>query len=130
MNDTPNAAADDAFTSKDTPVNINVLTNDSFGSDGPNSGAITISSGTSSNSGTITVNNEGTPNDPKDDTIDYAPETNFDGTDTFDYSISDSNGDTSTATVTVTVTPPTLGTIFNDGIFKYTIKISIFYKPI
>ncbi|MBG7610693.1 choice-of-anchor A family protein, partial [Polaribacter sp. BAL334] len=47
----------------------------------------------------------GTPNDPTDDTLVYTPAANFNGTDTFDYTITDSNGDQSTATVTVTVDP-------------------------
>ncbi|WP_181368979.1 Ig-like domain-containing protein [Flavobacterium pallidum] len=33
--------------------------------------------------GTATVNNNGTPNDPTDDTIDYTPNANFNGSDSF-----------------------------------------------
>ncbi|MDP5106186.1 MAG: Ig-like domain-containing protein, partial [Polaribacter sp.] len=123
-NSTPNAVDDSASTPKGTSVNINILSNDSFGGDGPNIGSITIPSGTSTNGGTILVNNEGTSNDPTDDTIDYTPESTFEGTDTFNYTITDSNGDTSTATVNVVVIPPTgpsAGTTFNDGVLKYTI---------
>ncbi|WP_452221531.1 Ig-like domain-containing protein, partial [Lacinutrix salivirga] len=40
-----------------------------------------------------------------DDTILYTPAPDFNGTDTFDYTITDADGDESTATVTVTVNP-------------------------
>ena len=103
MNDTPTAVDDSSSTNENTAVNINVLANDSFGNDGPNSGSISTLSSTTINGATIAVNNAGTPNDPTDDTIDYNPETNFNGSDTFDYSITDSTGDTSSATVSVNV---------------------------
>ena len=124
MNDTPTAVDDSSSTNENTAVNINVLANDSFGNDGPNTGSISTLSTTTINGASIAVNNAGTPNDPTDDTIDYNPETNFNGADTFDYRITDSNGDTSSATVSVNVIPPTgpaLGTVFNDGTLKYTI---------
>ncbi|WP_181369010.1 Ig-like domain-containing protein [Flavobacterium pallidum] len=60
--------------------------------------------------GTATVNNNGTPNDPTDDTIDYTPNADFNGSDSFTYTITDSNGDTSTATVNVTIAPDAPGT--------------------
>ncbi|MBG7610658.1 tandem-95 repeat protein, partial [Polaribacter sp. BAL334] len=104
VNDLPTAVDDIATVNEDSASNvINVLTNDSFGGDGPNIGAISIPSATSANGGTVAVNTNGTPNDPTDDTLVYTPAANFNGTDTFDYTITDSNGDQSTATVTVTV---------------------------
>ena len=103
VNDLPNAVNDSATTNEDTAVNINVLNNDTFGGDGPNTGTIVVASNPSH--GTATVNNGGTPNDPTDDTIDYAPNANYNGTDSFTYTIEDANGDTSTATVTVTIRP-------------------------
>ncbi len=99
-------AVDDTITTitEDSGANtINVLAGDSFGGDGPSSGAITLPSATSANGGTVTVNNNGTPNDPTDDKVIYTPAANFNGSDSFDYTITDSNGDTSTATVTITV---------------------------
>ena len=106
VNDTPTAVDDTVTVNEDSTSNsISVLGNDSFGGDGPNSGTITLPSGTSSQGGTVTVNDGGTPNDPTDDTIEYTPASDFNGTDTFDYTITDANGDTSTATVTVTVDP-------------------------
>ena len=76
---------------------------DTFGGDGPNTGAISLPSGTTANGGTVTVDDNGTPNDPTDDTVIYTPALDFNGTDTFDYTITDADGDTSTATVTITV---------------------------
>jgi len=98
-------SVNDTFTANEnSPANtIDVLLNDSFGLDGPYTGAISLPLPTSANGGTLTVDNAGTPNNPLDDTILYTPATNFTGTDTFDYTITDVNGDTSTATVTVTV---------------------------
>ncbi len=79
---------------------------DSFGTDGPNIVPISLPSGTTAQGGTITVNDNGTPNTPLDDNILYTPvDDNFNGTDTFNYKITDSNGDTSIATVTVILDP-------------------------
>ncbi|AWI24425.1 hypothetical protein HYN49_00135 [Flavobacterium pallidum] len=106
--DVPVAANDTANVTEDQSVNIAVLANDTFGPDGPSTGAITIA--TPATNGTATVNNNGTPNDPTDDTIDYTPNANFNGSDSFTYTITDSNGDTSTATVNVTIAPDAPGT--------------------
>ncbi|MCB9297804.1 MAG: hypothetical protein H6559_32440 [Lewinellaceae bacterium] len=55
--------------------------------------------------GTGTVNDNGTPNDPTDDTIDYTPNPDFNGNDIIVYEICDSNGDCDQAFITITVTP-------------------------
>ena len=127
LNDTPNALNDSASTDVGISINIHVLNNDNFGDDGPSTGAISVISNTTENGGTVSVNTAGTPNDPTDDTIDYTPEANFDGTDTFDYTITDSDGDSDTASVTVVVIPPTgpeVGTTFTIGDLKYVITNS------
>ncbi|APY00889.1 hypothetical protein BWR22_11390 [Lacinutrix venerupis] len=109
--DVPVAEDDTVTVSEDSTDNvIDVLADngnglDDFGADGPNAGAITLPSGTTTEGGTVTVDDNGTPSDPTDDTILYTPAADFNGTDTFDYTITDSDGDESTATVTVTVTP-------------------------
>jgi len=99
-NNLPSAEDDTATTNENTGVNIPVTGNDNFGGDGPSNGSIAIV--TIPGNGTATVNDNGTPNNPTDDTIDYTPNNGFTGTDTFTYVITDSDGDTSTATVTVT----------------------------
>ncbi|MGK4567248.1 Ig-like domain-containing protein [Flavobacterium sp. 3HN19-14] len=67
-------------------------------------GTISITQGAN---GTVTVNDNGTPNDPTDDTVTYTPNANFFGSDSFTYTITDASGDTATATVNVTINPDT-----------------------
>jgi hypothetical protein len=68
LND-PVAKDDTAVVDEDSLVNIAVLTNDNFGSDGPSLSAITIIVG--ANNGSALVIDGGTLTDPTDDTIDY-----------------------------------------------------------
>ncbi|WP_299060350.1 Ig-like domain-containing protein [uncultured Polaribacter sp.] len=103
VNDLPTAVNDPATVLEDQTVNVTVLTNDSFGGDGPSTGVISVT--TAASNGTAVVNNGGTPNDPTDDTIDYTPNANYNGNDSFVYQICDSNGDCVTATVNVVITP-------------------------
>lgn len=97
----PLANDDFSSTNEDTPILIPVLVNDNFGCDGPSTGSIAVA--TTPANGIALVDNGGTPNDPTDDQILYTPNTNFNGTDTFTYTICDSDGDCSTALVTITV---------------------------
>ncbi|MCC6583325.1 MAG: hypothetical protein IT271_06455, partial [Chitinophagales bacterium] len=99
----PEAVRDIASTNEDTPVTIPVLVNDTFGGNGPSTGAITITD--NANHGTATVNNGGTPNDPTDDQISYVPNTNYNGNDTLIYQICDSDNDCDTAIVYITIVP-------------------------
>jgi len=102
VNDAPVAGDDNAVTSQDTPVNIDVLGNDSD-EDGDTL-ALTIAVAPSN--GTAQVNDNGTPNDTSDDFISYTPTTGFVGADTFSYSISDGTlTDTATVTVNVSAEP-------------------------
>ncbi|WP_197505836.1 tandem-95 repeat protein [Urechidicola croceus] len=120
VNDLPLAQDDTVLVDEDSVNNsIAVLADngngaDNFGGDGPNTGTISLPSGTTVNGGTVTVNDGGTPNDPTDDTIDYTPALDFTGTDSFEYTITDANGDMSTATVTVTVNPINDAPVAND----------------
>ncbi|MBR9855580.1 MAG: T9SS type B sorting domain-containing protein [Algicola sp.] len=68
----------------------------------PNVGSI---SATDPVNGTIVLNDNGTANDPSDDDITYVPDLGFSGTDTFDYTVCDTNGNCDTATITVIVSP-------------------------
>ena len=95
------AAADAANTLEDTLVDIDVLANDTA-SDG---GDVTITGVTQGANGTVAINNGGTPVDQTDDTIIYTPNADFNGTDTFTYSITDAAGEVATGTVTVNVAP-------------------------
>ncbi len=88
----PLDAMDDAVTTnEETLINIAVMANDDL----PTTGAFNIQSTTPPSNGAITVLPNGT--------IDYTPNPDFFGTDTFTYTLADASGRTSTATVTVTV---------------------------
>lgn len=84
------AASDDAATTLEaTLVNIDVLSNDSFGANP------VVAIDTAPGNGGAVVN--------PDNTVDYTPNGGFTGDDTFVYSLSDDDGGPVTATVTVTV---------------------------
>lgn len=83
----PVALDDSVSTNEDTAANITVLSNDSD-TDGDTLTVAGIT--TQPSSGAATVNADGT--------IQYTPDPNFNGVDTFEYSISDGKGGTDTAT--------------------------------
>ncbi len=90
---------DDLFSvNEDESVIVDIYANDS---DLPTSGSLTISD--TPDNGTVKINTKGTPNDPTDDVVTYVPNPNYNGTDTFDYTVCNTFGDCSTATVTVEV---------------------------
>jgi len=95
----PNAEDDAATTDEDTPVDVNVLDNDSD----PDGDALTVSDYDSSSTqgGPVSCTGAGV--------CTYTPPTGFTGTDVFTYTASDGHGGTATASVsiTVTATPPT-----------------------
>ena len=94
VNDAPVAVNDSVATAEDTPITIPVRSNDSDVDGDP----LTVSVDTPPTHGTVTVDaNTGNPV--------YTPDTDFTGTDTFTYSVSDGLGGTDTATVTVSVDP-------------------------
>ncbi|SEE58745.1 collagen-binding domain-containing protein [Polaribacter dokdonensis] len=103
VNDTP-TTVDDTFSVNENSYNnsLDVLNNDTFGNDGPNTGTIVLPSGSTANGGTVTVDDAGTPNDPTDDKILYTPSGSA-ANDSFTYTIIDSNGDTSTANVNLSI---------------------------
>ncbi|MBE9062325.1 tandem-95 repeat protein [cf. Phormidesmis sp. LEGE 11477] len=101
VNDQPKAVNDSAAVDAGKSVNIDVLSNDSFGGDGAG-GAITVGS---ADHGNVSIRTQGTSK-PSDDIIRYVADKNFGGTDSFKYTITDANGDKSTATVNVNVKKP------------------------
>ncbi len=97
---------DEASTDVNTPVDIDILDNDSGI---PTDGTLTTTDPTN---GTVEINDNGTPDDITDDTITYTPNEDFEGTDTFDYTVCDAMGTCDTGTITVTVgTPVTLDVV-------------------
>jgi|GEM_PF-2282194 len=94
---TPVANNDPVNINEDTPVNVDVLDNDSFGFYGPGTTPVTIV--TPPAHGTATVNDNGTPNDPTDDFIQYTPDNNYKGTDSLVYQICDASSNCATGIV-------------------------------
>ena len=92
VNDAPVAAADTATTNEDIAATIYVLANDSD-VDGD---ALSVSSVTQGAHGTVVINTNGT--------VTYTPAANYNGSDSFSYTISDGNGGSATASVPITVT--------------------------
>ena len=84
------AISDSGSTTEDTSTQINVLPNDSYLSTSPI--AVSASDGTQ---GTVSVSSN---------LITYTPATNFNGSDTFSYTITQGN-QTSSANVTMTISP-------------------------
>ena len=91
VNDAPTATVDSASTSEDLAVTIDVLSND----DDVDGDTLTVDSVTQPANGSVVIN--------ADETVAYTPASNFNGSDSFDYTIIDGQGGTDTATVTVTV---------------------------
>ncbi len=96
VNDNPTANDDAATVAEDSGANaINVLANDTFA---PDTGeTLTITAVTQGTNGSVVITGGGT-------TVDYTPNANYCGSDSFTYTISDNNGGTDTATVSISVT--------------------------
>jgi VCBS repeat-containing protein len=106
VNDPPIAVSDSAITKEDTSVIIDVLNNDSD----PDVGDIlTVDSVTQGTNGWVSNNGS---------YVTYTPATSFNGTDSFDYTVSDVNGGTDTATVAVNITVTETPAIINVQIDK------------
>ncbi len=106
VNDAPVAVDDDATTAEDTAVKISVLANDSD----IDEDVISVISATIPVHGIAVVNADGT--------ITYTPNANWNGSDTFEYTISDGKGGTDTAMVTVKVDPVNDAPKANDSSIK------------
>ncbi|WP_170863154.1 DUF7507 domain-containing protein, partial [Pseudozobellia thermophila] len=96
----PTTTDDTASVCEEGSIDIDVLSNDDFGGNGPSSGSIFIISPASG--GTAVVNDNGSPANPTDDYITYTSSTGYTGSDSFVYGISDSKGYAQHATVTIT----------------------------
>ncbi len=95
MNDAPIANNDSATTLEDNAVSISILSNDSDIDGSVTTNGITITSGVSNGSTSINTSNGN---------VTYTPDTNFNGSDSFSYTVLDNQGLASnTATVSITV---------------------------
>lgn len=89
----PIAEDDEASTSRDTPVEIDILANDSD----PDGDPLTIANVSDAVNGTLTLTD--------DDRVLYVPNEGYIGPDQFSYEIADGTGHSSEATVTIAVIP-------------------------
>ena len=101
-NNPPTPEDDEAETDEDAvvPVNIDVLANDTD----PDNDDLGISSAFAAN-GTVEIDDNGTANDPTDDTLDYTPYADFSGTDVIVYWVYDEYDRYASAIVEATVNP-------------------------
>ncbi|VEP12678.1 conserved hypothetical protein [Hyella patelloides LEGE 07179] len=101
-NQSPIANDDIAITEVNTPITIDVLDNDND----PENDLLNINSfeTTSTEGGSISLDDRGTPSNLSDDRLIYNPPDNFSGNDSFSYTIADEQGAISTAaTVSITL---------------------------
>jgi VCBS repeat-containing protein len=91
VNDAPTAVADTATTNEDTAVTINVLANDTDIDADDSKSIDTVTQGAN---GSVAVSGGN---------VVYTPNANYNGADSFSYTVKDTAGATSTATVNVTV---------------------------
>ncbi|MEP2936502.1 MAG: Ig-like domain-containing protein [Gilvibacter sp.] len=92
------ANADSGQLQQDATLEIDVLANDTGV---PTQGTLTVQNG--DHGSAQIIDPAGTPADPSDDLVHYAPDTSFYGGDSFTYTICDQSG-TNCATATVTIT--------------------------
>jgi hypothetical protein len=92
-NQAPVTNDDSAFTNEDVPVNIDVLGNDSDSDNDP----LSVISFSNPTNGWVEINAV--------QSVNYIPNDDFYGGDSFTYTISDNNGGQATATVNITVAP-------------------------
>ena len=93
-NPAPEASDDAVSVDEDNPVTVDVRGNDAD----PDGDALTVTAVTQGANGSVSI-------DPVTGNPVYTPDADFNGTDTFTYTISDGQGGTSTASVTVSVDP-------------------------
>jgi hypothetical protein len=98
----PAPVNDEAMINEDNGLTIiDILANDNFGSDG--AGNVAVSLQVAASNGVATINTQGTPSDPADDTLEYTPNSGFYGSDQVTYLITDADSDARSATVTLNV---------------------------
>lgn len=97
VNDAPVAMDDNAATTENTQVTVDVLANDSD----PEDDALVVDSVTQPANGSVVDNGDGT--------VTYTPDGGFSGNDSFTYTVEDGNGGSDQATVSLTVNPLAVG---------------------
>jgi len=108
----PTANNDSATTDEDTPIDVNVLANDTE----PDGDTLSVVSVTQGANGTVSIN----PNK----TVHYAPALNFFGSDSFTYTIDDGHGGQATATVNLTINAVNDAPVFTINLLSQTVQYS------
>ncbi|MCC5641240.1 tandem-95 repeat protein, partial [Nostoc sp. CHAB 5844] len=80
-----------ATTNEDTAVNV-LASNILRRYEDANGDTLSISNFTNPTNGTLTFNNNSTPDNPNDDFFVYTPNANYNGTDNFTFTVNDGNG--------------------------------------
>ncbi len=102
-NTTPLAEGDTYTIMENSSNNVmSVLDNDDFRCNGAQAN-IALAILTNPSAGIVAFNDNASPTNPLDDYLEYTPNTNFIGTDSFTYEITDANGQTASAEVQITV---------------------------
>ena len=112
-NTAPTAQDDAVTTNEDTATVISALANDTD----PDSDPLSIASVTQGANGTVVDNGNGT--------LTYTPDPDFNGADSFTYTVSDGRGGFDTATVNVTVDPVNDAPVAQDDAFSTASDIAI-----
>ena len=105
VNDLPVVMDESVSTLLDSPVNIDVLANDTD----PDGDVLTVSQASASN-GSVIIES--------DQSLTYSPDANFTGQDIIDYEVSDGNGGSSNGIVDVTVSDVNLPPVATDDSYK------------
>ena len=103
VNHAPVAVDDAVPTDEDTPVVIDVLTNDTDADGDP----LSIGSYGTASHGTVVLNADGT--------FTYVPDENCNGADEFSYTVTDGTAPSNTATVHITIDPVNDAPVAHDG---------------
>ncbi len=107
VNDPPTARADSAIVAEDTAAVVDVLANDSSAPDADE--VLSVQAGqTTSAQGGIALCDEAA--------CTYTPAPDFDGADSFTYTLTDGSGVTASATVNITVNPVNDAPVATDGL--------------
>jgi hypothetical protein len=120
VNDPPVAVEDSASTDEDVPVAVDAAAND-FDVDGN----LVVSSATA-----ISLPADGALLNNGNGTFTYMPDPNFNGVESFDYQICDTDGACDTATVTITVNPVNDPPVANDDSASTQMSMAISIRPV
>ncbi len=113
LNSSPITGSDDLFGHEDTSSIIDVLSNDTD----PDGDQLTVSGFEQPEHGTVAYNDNGT--------FTFTPDANFNGTDSFTYSVSDGNGGVTEGTVNINVSAVNDAPVAANSSFNTTEEVAV-----